>query len=83
MNGDFRMLLEDDEQVYAFTRRLGDTELLVVANFSGEPAAADVPDAERWAGAELVITNGDPAPAGLGLGPWEARVYRATAARSA
>jgi oligo-1,6-glucosidase len=83
VDGDFTMLLEDDERVYAFTRRLGDTELLVVANFSAETAGADVPDAESWAGAELVITNGDPAPAGLELGPWEARVYRARAARSA
>jgi oligo-1,6-glucosidase len=83
VDGDFTMLLDDDERVYAFTRALGDTELLVVANFSGEPAsAAGVPDAERWAGAELVITNGDPAPAGLELGPWEARVYRLTGPRS-
>ena len=52
------MLLEDDPRVYAFTRRLDDTELLVVANVSGEPAsAAGIPDAERWAGAELLITN--------------------------
>jgi oligo-1,6-glucosidase len=73
VDGDFTMLLEDDERIYAFTRALGDTELLVVANFSGEPAAAAI---DGWAGAELLITNGDPAPAGLELGPWEARVYR-------
>ena len=36
-HGDFTMLLADDPVVYAFTRRLGDTELLVVANFSGDP----------------------------------------------
>ena len=32
-HGDFTMLLPDDEQVYAFTRRLGDVELLVLGNF--------------------------------------------------
>jgi oligo-1,6-glucosidase len=75
-DGDFTMLLPDDERVYAFTRRLGDTELLVVANFSGEPATADVPGAAAWAASELVIAN-VPAPAdGLALQPWEARVYR-------
>jgi oligo-1,6-glucosidase len=82
VDGDFTMLLEEDERIYAFTRALGDTELLVVANFSGEAATAQI---HGWAGAELVITNGDPAPAGLELGPWEARVYRrsgATAPRS-
>ncbi len=41
VEGDFTMLLPDDEQVYAFTRRLGDVELLVLGNFSGEPVAPD------------------------------------------
>ena len=59
-DGDFTMLLREDPQVYAFTRRLGETELLVVANFSSDPAEPAVPDAGRWAGAERV-TNGDPA----------------------
>jgi oligo-1,6-glucosidase len=76
-HGDFTMLLEDDPQVYAYTRRLGDTELLVVVNVSGEPAgAAGIPDAAAWADAELVLTNAEPEPRGLELGPWEARVHR-------
>ena len=46
--GDFTMLLEDDPQVYAFTREHEGTELLVLVNVSGEPAsAAGIPDAER------------------------------------
>jgi oligo-1,6-glucosidase len=79
VHGDFTMLLEDDPRVYAFTRRLGETELLVVANFSSEPAsAAAIPDAERWAQAELLIANVQErgqAPF-LQLEPWEARAYR-------
>jgi oligo-1,6-glucosidase len=78
-HGDFTMLLEDDPQVYAYTRRLGDTELLVVANVSGEPASAEgVPDAERWADAELLIANVQARgqTPSLRLEPWEARVYR-------
>ena len=78
-DGDFTMLLEDDPRLYAYTRRLGDTELLVVANVSGEPAsAAGIPDAERWADAELLITNVQErgqTPL-LRLEPWEARAYR-------
>src|SRR5262249_10818226 len=35
-SGDFTMLLEDDERVYAFTRSLGGEELLVLGNFSGD-----------------------------------------------
>src|SRR5215217_6640062 len=54
-HGDFTMLLPHDERVYAFTRRLGDVELLVLGNFSGEEVTAEVPDAERWRAAELLV----------------------------
>jgi oligo-1,6-glucosidase len=74
--GDFTMLLEDDERVYAFTRRLDGVELLVVANFSGEPVTAGVPDAEAWAAAELLLGNAGPAGGDLTLAPWEARIHR-------
>ena len=41
-HGDFTMLLADDPRVYAFTRRLGDDELLVLGNFSGETAPVEL-----------------------------------------
>jgi oligo-1,6-glucosidase len=72
-HGDFTMLLEDDPRVYAFTRRLEEVELLVLANFSGEDAPAGVDPA--WAGAELLLGNVPDAP-DLTLRPWEARIYR-------
>jgi len=71
VDGDFTMLVPDDERIYAFTRRLGDTELLVTANFSADPVTPPVP--AEWAEAEVVA--GDPGD-GLALGPWEARAYR-------
>ena len=79
-HGDFQMLLADHEQVYAFTRRHSNSELLVLANFSGEPATIEVPDADRWKGTELVLAN-YPVDAAedmqrLTLRPWEARTYR-------
>jgi oligo-1,6-glucosidase len=76
--GSFTMLLEDDPQVYAFTRELDGVQLLVVANVSGEPAVAAVPDAAGWAGAEVLVPNVDePASAPeLRLAPWEALVLR-------
>lgn len=40
-HGDFTMLHPEHEQVYAFARRLDDTELVVVANLSSAPAEAD------------------------------------------
>jgi oligo-1,6-glucosidase len=74
-HGDFTMLMAQDERVYAFTRRLGDVELLVLANVSGDVAAVDVPDADAWAGAEVLIANCHAQP-GPVLQPWEARVHR-------
>jgi oligo-1,6-glucosidase len=78
--GDFTMLLPDHEQVYAFTRTLGGTSLLVLVNVSGESQVVELPDAAAWAGAELVLGNldGDPA-ADAPLRPWEARVHRVVA----
>ena len=79
-HGDFTMLLPDDPVVYSFTRQFGSTTLLVVANFSGQPAAAPVPEESEWAGAELVLGNdpaaADPTATSIRLQPWEARVYR-------
>jgi oligo-1,6-glucosidase len=71
-HGDFTMLLPDDEHVYAFTRRLGDDELLVLGNFSGEEVPVELDEA----GGELVLGNYDaPGEENL-LRPWEARVLR-------
>jgi oligo-1,6-glucosidase len=79
-DGDFTMLLADDERIYAFSRRLDDVELLVLANFTGDDAGFELPDAQRWRGAELLLSNvdaaGEPRDIDVALAPWEARVYR-------
>jgi oligo-1,6-glucosidase len=77
-HGDFTMLLPDDERVYAFTRRLDDVELLVLANFSGETVAVELPDPGAWRGAELLLSSCPDHAAGRdgALEPWEARVLR-------
>ncbi len=83
VHGAFEMLLADHEQVYAFTRRLDDVVLLVLANFSGQPAGVDLPDAVWRPDAEMLLANvAEPAPLGpwLTLQPWEARVHRSAVA---
>ena len=79
VHGDFTLLLPEHERVYAFTRRLGAVELLVVANFGGEEVSVDLPDRDAWAASQLVLTNVREAE-GTGdvetLRPWEARVHR-------
>jgi oligo-1,6-glucosidase len=76
-HGDFTMLLADHPRIYAFTRKLGDTELLVLGNFSSETEKLDVDgnfDPADWVKAELVLGN---YPAGeAALRAWEVRVYR-------
>ncbi len=79
VHGDFTMLMPDDEQVYAFTRRHGDVELLVLVNVSGAEAAVEIPDLEDWSRSDLLLGTvpdaGGPAWPAL-LRPWEARVHR-------
>jgi oligo-1,6-glucosidase len=75
-DGDFTMLLPHDERLYAFTRRLGATELLVIGNFSGETARAAIDDPAAWADAELLLNNLGSPPEDLTLAPWQAVVYR-------
>ena len=82
-NGDFTMLLPNDDRVYAFTRNWQGSTLLVLGNFSGEQAAAPVPDESAWAKAELVLGNYPPEaapgdPNAIVLQPWESRIYRRT-----
>ena len=78
--GDFTMLLPQDPQIYAFTRRLEDIELLVLANFSHEIIEADLLNADDWAAAEELLTNYSQTGSEelLRLRPWEARVFRRT-----
>ena len=78
-HGDFTMLLPDHETVYAFSRQLDSTALLVLANFSSRPVTVDLPDGGTWAGAELVLGNygtTEPLANPVTLRPWEARVHR-------
>ena len=47
----------------------------MLGNFSGEPVVPELPDADAWAGAEVLV--GEPAPdSGPALAPWEGRAYR-------
>ena len=77
VNGDFRMLLPEDERIYAYTRSLDGTTMLVLGNFSDDEAPVGIDDVDAWAASELVIGN-YPAPepaSGITLRPWETRVY--------
>ena len=78
--GDYRLLLDDHDEIFAYVRSMDDTRLLVVLNFgAGSPTfalPADIP-AEHL---ELLLSNlpdstGDDAR-NMPLRPFEARIYR-------
>jgi oligo-1,6-glucosidase len=77
-HGTFRMLLPDDEQVYAFVREHEGDRLLVVANLSDVPdVVADLEEAP-YDGADLLlgsIPGSTPSPTDP-LASWESRVFR-------
>jgi len=90
-DGDFTMLLADHPTVYAFTRRLEDVELLVLANFSSGAVDVQLSDdldgdaIAAWSASEVVLRSGVRSSSGLpfALGPWEARVHRRVVAATA
>lgn len=73
VDGEFQMLLEDDEQIFAYTRTNKDERLLVVCNFFGNTADCrlEEPDASM----RLLISNYEDAPSIRTLRPYEARMY--------
>ena len=54
--GDFTMLLEDDERVYAFKRSLDGVELFVFGNFSGDAVTVGDVTLGPWEGKALLST---------------------------
>ena len=76
VDGVFALLLPDHEQLFVYTRTLGDDVLWVVANCSSEPATLPA-DLALPADATLALgTHADPDPAVLQ--PWESRILRAS-----
>ena len=53
--GRYELLLQEDENLYAYTRTLEDEKLLVVCSFSEQETAFSIP--EEFAGAECMISN--------------------------
>ena len=73
--GDYTLLLEDNEQVYAYTRILDDQKYLVLLSFSTEPATIDLSD-KAFGALNLIISN-DSSKADTGNGMFELQPYQA------
>lgn len=78
--GRYDLILEDDEEIYAFTRTLGTERLLVILNFRGNRPVFVLPGEVLFREKALLIGNyeveGDEDIGRLVLRPYEARVYR-------
>jgi oligo-1,6-glucosidase len=76
-HGSFELVLREHPTVFAYTRTLGDRQLLVIANLSGQRAQYDLPDAAVWRDAEPVLGNRDGRPPRVDgwCEPWEAQVF--------
>jgi len=61
--GNFQLLLPDDPDLFAYTRRYKNEELLVVCNFSNKEKTFTVP--EQFAGAKLILSNEETPDASL------------------
>ncbi|MEK4878293.1 MULTISPECIES: glycoside hydrolase family 13 protein [Paenibacillus] len=74
--GEYKLLLPEHEDIYAYTRTLDDEKWLVLLNFNEVPQTVDL-SAELSKAKELIIGNyPDEAPSRELLRPYEARVYR-------
>ena len=73
VDGRFALLLPDHDQLFVYTRTLGDEVLWVVANCSSEPATLPV-DLLPPRVKVLLATHADADP--VVLHPWESRVLR-------
>jgi len=71
VHGDFTLLMKEDKQVFAYTRKYEGKTLLVACNFSSRMAALD--DSAQTRGEMLIGNYNNTGDCGM-LRPWECRV---------
>ncbi|MCM3782609.1 alpha-glucosidase [Neobacillus mesonae] len=78
--GDYELLHEEDEQIYAYIRSLDDEKLVVILNFSDREAEFRLSENIKYKQLDLLIHNYDLSDSQdireLRLKPHEARVYK-------
>jgi len=78
--GDYRLVLDDDEDIFAFLREWSENSTLTVLNFSETGTEVGLAEGVNCEKGELLISNYPEAESGelnsLSLRPYEARVYK-------
>ncbi|MBS8265465.1 alpha-glucosidase [Mesobacillus boroniphilus] len=74
--GTYDLILEDHQQIYAYTRTLDEQQALIISNLSGEPAAFEF-DGFPFETSKLLLNNYkvEKQGASFSLNPYETRVY--------
>ncbi|MFS0675024.1 alpha,alpha-phosphotrehalase [Ornithinibacillus sp. 179-J 7C1 HS] len=74
--GDYQLLLDEDPQIFAYTRNWNGEQLIVVNNFYGKEALVDLP-IEWNENTEVLLSNYQDSPnsSSLTLRPYESIVY--------
>ncbi|MGM0369274.1 MAG: glycoside hydrolase family 13 protein [Bacillota bacterium] len=80
VNGKYQLLLEDDQEIYAYLRKGDEETLLVVLNFTADNPEFKLPDDIEFSSQEVLISNyeleEEQAIEQIKLRPYEARVYQ-------
>ncbi|MBP3040335.1 alpha-glucosidase [Bacillaceae bacterium Marseille-Q3522] len=80
--GKYELILEDDEQIFAYTRMLEDEKMLIITNLFSEATVFTMPNDVIYKTKQLCLSNYDvPENEDIGqftLKPYEARVYKLT-----
>ncbi len=74
--GDYSVLLRDHEEVYAYTRQLGDVKFLILLNFSASSSGIELEELSSVQ--SIKINNYDSAPIsanGIELAPYQAIIF--------
>jgi oligo-1,6-glucosidase len=73
--GTYDLILEENEQIYAYTRTLGNEKLLVLCNFANEEVTFTLPETIDYSVSEKLVGNDENDELLSPLQPYEARVY--------
>jgi len=78
--GAYELILAEHEEIYAYIRKLGNEQLLVITNFSAETPVFELPKHVTFKEKQLLISNyevdGNKEIQQITLKPYEARVYK-------
>jgi oligo-1,6-glucosidase len=77
--GNYDLILDEHEEIYAYTRTLGEEKLLVVLNFFSDTPEFKLPEGIQYSTKQLLISNYEVNEntdiQSFSLRPYEARVY--------